>query len=70
MRANSTIHSILVIACAGIALIGFRFATQAGQGLGVVQNDGYAMSGGFLILLSGMIGGWLLKSELEGKNKK
>jgi hypothetical protein len=53
LRTIATILAIVTI------YIGFRFVTQAGQGLGVIQNDGYAGTGGVLILLGGIAIGWL-----------
>lgn len=40
-----------------VIVIGFRLASQAGQRGVVVQNDGYAGSGGVLILIGGIIAG-------------
>jgi hypothetical protein len=53
LRTIAAILAIITI------YIGFRFVTQAGQGLGVIQNDGYAGTGGVLILLGGIAIGWL-----------
>lgn len=52
-----------------IIVIGFRLAAQAGQGLGVVQNDGYAASGGILILLGGFLLGVSVASMSKKKDK-
>lgn len=39
---------------------GFRFVTQAGQGLDAIQNDGYAGVGGVMILAGGVMIGMLM----------
>ncbi len=49
-----------------ISYIGFRFVTQAGQGLDAVQNDGYGGTGGALIMVSGFILG-MLSVKPKGK---
>ncbi|MES2971631.1 MAG: hypothetical protein V4702_04885 [Patescibacteria group bacterium] len=60
---NSTVRSILLIAALALIFIGFRFVTQAGQGLDAVQNDGYGGTGGFMILAGGYLLGYLTKKE-------
>ena len=60
---GQTFKRVLALAAIIAIIIGFRFVTQAGQGLGVVQNDGYAGSGGVLILLGGIAIGYLAKSK-------
>lgn len=52
-------RTFLALLSAVILIVGFRLVTQAGQPWPLVQNDGYAVSGGLVILLSGMIIGWL-----------
>jgi hypothetical protein len=49
--------------------IGFRLATQAGQDMGLPQNDGYAMSGGLVILVGGIIIGYTLRYGFQGRKK-
>jgi hypothetical protein len=53
------IRYVTTIVAGVMIYFGFRFVTQAGQGLGVVQNDGYGGSGGVLILIGGLIIGYL-----------
>ena len=45
---------------------GFRFVTQAGQSMGTPQNDGYAVTGGIMLVLAGVIAGytWAKAKEL------
>ena len=43
-----------------LAYFGFRFVTQAGQGMAAVQNDGYAVTGGAMILVAGMLEGYII----------
>jgi drug/metabolite transporter (DMT)-like permease len=58
-----------------LGVFGFIFVTQAGQGLNVPQNDGYAVTGGVMLLLAGLIEGHVLgevydageKAKREGK---
>lgn len=56
---------VMIIAMLILGYIGFSYVTQAGQGLNVIQNDGYAGAGGVLIFVSGVIFGLLL--EVKGK---
>lgn len=65
---NKYIRLILWIAASLIGYIGFRFVTQAGQGLGVVQNDGYGAIGGIMLLLSGILFGLLYERKNNGKH--
>lgn len=61
---------LIVLVLAFVALyFGFRFVTQSGlTGVeGSTQNDGYAVSGGLLILVAGMKFGWLLKELTKRK---
>ncbi len=51
-------HATLIILAIILGVYGFRWVTQAGQGLDVVQNDGYGATGGVFILIAGMIVGW------------
>lgn len=57
------LRTIITLAAFVSVYFGFRFVTQAGQGLGVIQNDGYAGSGGVLILLGGIAIGYLAKQK-------
>jgi hypothetical protein len=61
--AKKLFKSCLTLASLVAIVIGFRFVTQAGQGLGVIQNDGYGASGGVLILLGGIAIGYLAKTK-------
>ena len=60
---NSTVRSFLFILAAILIFIGFRFVTQAGQGLGVVQNDGYGGTGGIMILAGSFLAGYLVAKK-------
>jgi hypothetical protein len=59
---KETIRTLAAILATGLIIVGFRLAAQAGQGLDALQNDGYAGSGGFLILVGGVIVGWLMST--------
>lgn len=61
------VRSILFIAALALGYFGFRFVTQAGQGLDAVQNDGYGATGGVMILLAGIIVGLLIERGGNGK---
>lgn len=63
---------LLIIVAIALVIEGFRLATQAGMtGLdGSIQNDGYAMSGGILILLGGSLLGWLGSHESESQGSR
>jgi hypothetical protein len=58
-------NPIAVIVAVTMIYYGFKLATQAGQPWPVFQNDGYAGSGGVMILIGGILLGWLI-----GKQKK
>lgn len=60
-------RSIIVVLVAGMIIEGFRLATQAGMtGLaGSMQNDGYAVSGGLLILIGGIVAGLLCATRAK-----
>lgn len=61
---NKTVARNTIAFVAGVAVYyGFRFVTQAGQGLDVIQNDGYGGSGGVLILVGGFILGYLVQKK-------
>jgi hypothetical protein len=53
---NTKLRNILIILSLAFVVEGFRLATQSGLtgAAGSVQNDGYAVFGGILILLGGM----------------
>lgn len=64
-----------------LAMFGFRFVTQMGQGVGVVQNDGYGATGGIMLLVAGLILGysstiskdmdkWVKRSDLKNMSKQ
>lgn len=52
---NKYFREIVTVVTIIIIYIGFRLVTQAGQGLDIVQNDGYAGTGGFVILVGGFL---------------
>ncbi len=52
-----------------VALVGLRFVTQAGQGISVIQNDGYAVVGGFMLFSSGMLIGRVIWEKRNDKTK-
>lgn len=64
---KETTKTLLGIIAAGLIVTGFSLAAQAGQGLDAVQNDGYAGSGGFLILVGGIVIGWLMSTATRKK---
>ncbi len=67
---NKAIRTIMFLIAIVVGYIGFRFVTQAGQGLDAVQNDGYGGTGGFMILISGFILGVLsVNKSKEDKGK-
>jgi len=37
---------------------GLQYVAQSGQGLGVIQNDGYTVSGGIMLLIAGILIGY------------
>lgn len=37
---------------------GFQYVAQSGQGISVIQNDGYTVSGGIMLLLAGILIGY------------
>ena len=53
---------IITVVVVAIVFEGFRLVTQSGLtgAAGSTQNDGYAASGGMLILLGGSVAGYLL----------
>lgn len=51
---QKTIGTLLWVISAVLLFLGFRFVTQAGQA-SVIQNDGYAVTGGVLIVLGGFL---------------
>lgn len=59
MMNKSFFYRLAAVTALAVLYLGFRLVTQAGQGLDAVQNDGYAGTGGVLILLSGITIGWL-----------
>lgn len=60
---------LITLVSIGLIWYGFRLATQAGMEL-KLQNDGYAMSGGLLILLGGIGLGIVLNSYLASRINK
>lgn len=57
--AKNTYKALTVVSFI-LGVYGFRWVTQAGQGINVVQNDGYGATGGVFILAAGLILGWAL----------
>ncbi len=70
MKVNKNINVLLLIVSVGMVYAGFRLVTQAGQGLAVAQNDGYASTGGILIFAGGAAIGRLVGEYYERKSKK
>lgn len=68
MVKNRKLRIILLVIAIALAYVGFRLASQAGQPGVVIQNDGYAGSGGALILAGGFLIGILV--ERSGGNGK
>ena len=69
---NRNVRIVLALIALAVVVEGFRLATQAGlpAEAGFIQNDGYAMSGGLLILLGGLILGYLLAKQTRQKGQK
>lgn len=63
MIKNKNIRLALLVIALVVGYYGFRFVTQAGQGLDAIQNDGYGGTGGFMILVSGFIIGVLVERK-------
>ena len=59
MKATFKIRLVGVIAVL-LVVFGFRFVTQAGQGLNVPQNDGYGATGGVMLIVGGLIEGYII----------
>jgi Mg2+ and Co2+ transporter CorA len=56
--SNNRAYTTVSVATIILGFFGFRFVTQAGQSF-PIQNDGYAMVGGIVILISGLILGYI-----------
>lgn len=41
-----------------LSLRGLQYVAQSGQGMAVVQNDGYTVSGGIMLLIAGILIGY------------
>lgn len=41
-----------------LSIRGFQYVAQSGQGISVVQNDGYTVSGGIMLLITGILIGY------------
>ncbi len=65
---NKTARWLILFAAIVNLYFGFRFVTQYGQGLNVVQNDGYGATGGIMILVSGIVVGLLTEWKRNGKH--
>jgi len=55
-------QTLMMIAVLAVVIEGFRLVTQSGlQGFdGTIQNDGYAVTGGIMILLGGAAVGYIV----------
>lgn len=65
---KATALNLLLVLSLILGIIGFRLVTQAGlQGdAGLIQNDGYAVSGGFIIVVAGVcIGIWVSEKYIK-----
>lgn len=52
---------LVLVAALIVAVIGFRLVTQAGQQGVIMQNDGYAVSGGIVLIIAGVLfGQWFI----------
>lgn len=58
-NSENKMYIALSFGLIAFAYFGFRFVTQAGQGGVVVQNDGYAMVGGTMIFVAGILLGYI-----------
>lgn len=67
---NKRLTLLIQIVALTSIFIGFRLATQAGQDMAMPQNDGYAMSGGLLIFLGGLLLGSTLRYGYQKRGKK
>ena len=63
-------HTALIVLAFILSVYGFRWVTQAGQGINVVQNDGYGATGGVFILAAGLIFGWALAKRQPKETPK
>ena len=59
MKATLKIRLIGLVAII-LVVFGFRFVTQAGQGLNIPQNDGYGATGGVMLIVAGLIEGYII----------
>lgn len=57
---DQTQNALIALLIVLIEIIGFRLVTQAGQPWPLIQNDGYAVSGGLVIFIGGTLLGWLV----------
>jgi hypothetical protein len=55
---NDMAYTAVSLGLIVLGYFGFRFVTQAGQGF-VIQNDGYAVTGGIIILVCGLLLGYI-----------
>lgn len=58
-NSENKMYTALSFGLIAFAYFGFRLVTQAGQSGVVVQNDGYAMVGGTMILVAGILLGYI-----------
>lgn len=53
-----------------LVIRGFQNVAQSGQGISVVQNDGYTVIGGILLLIAGILIGYDLGRRKMQNSKK
>jgi hypothetical protein len=70
MIQNTFWRRVLIFALLVVAYYGFSFVTQSGQTGVVIQNDGYAGTGGFMLIASGFLLGLLVERPKDGKKTK
>ncbi len=69
MVRNKKLRIILLAIALVAGYYGIMFVTQSGQSGVVIQNDGYAGTGAFLLLVSGFIVGVLADRGNHGKKR-
>jgi predicted tellurium resistance membrane protein TerC len=67
---HSKSWNVIALIFIAIIFIGFRLVTQSGEPEVFIQNDGYAMSGGVLILAGGMGLGWWYANQKSFRKGK
>jgi len=66
---GKNLRRLSAIVATALVVIGFRLATQTGLtgAAGSIQNDGYAVSGGILILVGGLADGYIIAKAKQKK---